>query len=282
MVPRRTRIDSNGFHLGTIAVILLVVLLIWIQNPGVPHDSSISNNDKQAAKRYVHSSNDKPKVSSNLKEGVVGGVAYYHCSRITAESIHQKSTPRQQPQSLVLLHGAKFTKKYWKSSEILSMFCKNSQASFELSVVALDLTVEASHKDLALVLDALETAEVVTKPVTLVTPSASGKCMVDWLRHQEEASSSRHRLGLYVHRWIPVASGAVQQLDEAQMKRYTGSLSILAIYGDRDKRGKILSERLQEIAAPKTRALEIKGGHPCYLESPSTFVKAVLDFMATA
>ncbi len=97
MVPRRTRIDSTGFHLGTIAVILLVVLLIWIQNPGVPHDSSISNNDKQAAKRYVHSSNDKPKVSSNLKEGVVGGVAYYHCSRMTAESIHQRHDNNRNP-----------------------------------------------------------------------------------------------------------------------------------------------------------------------------------------
>ncbi len=54
-------------------------------------------------------------------------------------------------------------------------------------------------------------------------------------------------------------------------------LSILAVYGNRDKAGKVVSERLQSLA--KAKIVELDGGHPCYLDSPDAFVRTVLEFL---
>lgn len=67
-------------------------------------------------------------------------------------------------------------------------------------------------------------------------------------------------------------------MDE-QVKSLTtvDGLSILAIYGNRDKAGKVVSERLKSLA--KAKLVELEGGHPCYLDSPDAFVQTVLEFL---
>lgn len=175
--------------------------------------------------------------------------------------------------------GAKFTKKDWYTSGILEDFCSRSDRAatggdqLRVSVFALDLPVSANHEDLMKVLDAMQDSDLLIKPVSLVTPSASGKTMVDWA-----ASDDTNLLAKYIQRWIPVAAIAVNNAPRSDMEKLKYlQLPILAIYGDQDAAGKLSSERLQEAANGKV--VELQGRHPCYLDSPARFVTKVLRFL---
>jgi hypothetical protein len=168
------------------------------------------------------------------------------------------------------LHGAAFTKENWKRSGILDKLCKVPK----LTVTALDLNHRGNHDDLKNVLDALREKKLIqsNKPVALVTPSASGYSVVDWF-----TTGSIEELEKYVGHWIPVASPAIKNADETSLNGLKGRLSILAVYGSKDDGGKTVSERLQSYA--DARAVEIYGGHPCYLDSPDDFIKEVMNFL---
>ena len=107
-------------------------------------------------------------------------------------------------------------------------------------------------------------------PVNIITPSASGNTIVDWLSDTAE-------LEQYVHKWIPVASPAIAQADKDKLNEIGKSLPILAIHGDQDKAGGRLSNILGTYSHAKV--VEIPGKHPCYLDSPDLFVKEVRAFL---
>ena len=109
-------------------------------------------------------------------EDVASGISYYYCSTVpnigTAAAISKAG--------LVLLHGSAFSKENWKSSGILDQFCSHVP---DLSVVALDLSVSATHNSLQQVLTALEDDNVISLPIAIVTPSASGFSVVEWVQN---------------------------------------------------------------------------------------------------
>lgn len=110
-------------------------------------------------------------------------------------------------------------------------------------------------------------------PVTLITPSASGYSMVDWV----QSDTSMEVIPRYVNRWIPVASKSVTSLSDQELKRLQ-AISILAIYGDQDSNGKQSSEQLG--AKANAQVLELMGRHPVYLDSPGKFVTEVVEFIS--
>jgi pimeloyl-ACP methyl ester carboxylesterase len=190
--------------------------------------------------------------SSDIVSGTVTGIDYYHCAG--------------KKKHLVLLHGAKFTKENWKTIGILGKFCQYS----ELSVSAMDLPVSAGHEDLQALLTSMEEAGLLTTPVVVVTPSASGKTITDWIKNGDVTT-----LKSFVSLWIPVAAGSVASVSEEQLIGLGNALPIFAIYGNRDVMGQQTTERLANLAGAET--LEIEGGHPCYLDSPDDFVSAILQ-----
>jgi hypothetical protein len=195
---------------------------------------------------------DPSGASSEILSGSISDIPYYHCAG--------------SEKHLVLLHGAAFSKEDWLSSGILSGFCANDK----LSVSALDLPVSAGHAQLKSLLVAMEEYALVQRPVVLVTPSASGKTITDWLKNGDLTEIPK-----YVSKWIPVAAVSVASASDSQLSSLRGSLPTFAIYGSRDSMGKSVSDKLVNLSDAKS--LEIDGGHPAYLDSPQAFIAAVLE-----
>jgi hypothetical protein len=185
-------------------------------------------------------------------------VAYYHCA--------YRMSP-EKSKHLVLLHGAKFTKEDWKTSGIMDTFCENPN----LSISAMDLSTSAGHDDLMGMLLAMKDSLKINLPVALVTPSASGGTITDWM-----ATGDLADLPNFVQKWIPVACGKVETSTEDQLARMARlvNFEVFAIYGDKDSGGREVTERLEHFVGANT--LELKGGHPCYLDSPEEFCSAVV------
>merc|ERR1712238_214888 len=210
---------------------------------------------------------------------------------------------------LVLLHGSAFTKEDWKTTtegiHILSLF---HQEFPSLSITAVDLPVSADHHQLVALLEAMvqhPTHNLISSfPIAgLVTPSASGKSMTDWIcsNNENEKENNNHndtvllpitKLSQYIHYWIPVASNSVKHCTEAQLQQ-AGALSqhnhendsnsdsdsssffeILAIYGNLDTTGKKITEQ-KLVPYTNAKSLQLLGQHPVYLDSPLEFVQAI-------
>ena len=193
--------------------------------------------------------------SGEIMSGMVNDIPYYHCAG--------------NGKHLVLLHGAHFTKEDWKTSGILESLCKSKG----VAAFAMDLPVSAGHQELKTLLTSMQNNQLLTLPVVLVTPSASGKTITDWMTKGNVA-----QLPSYISKWIPVAAGSVSNLSDEDVGSLQDQISILAIYGSEDAMGKKVTQRLSSLAGAES--LEIEGaGHPCYLDSPAVFVKAVLQTM---
>jgi pimeloyl-ACP methyl ester carboxylesterase len=192
------------------------------------------------------------------KEGSVDGVAYYHCSATATENVHH----------LVLLHGASFTKENWNQG-ILDQFCAVPQ----VSVTPLDLSAYAGNDDLRSILDSLEASSdvQVSKPVVLVTPSASGYTIVDWITNGDVSLIPE-----YIETWVPIASGSLSSATDQQVQSL-GDLPVLAIYGNGDSGGVKVSQRLGDLVG--ATVVELVGGHSVYLDQPDDFVNEVLSFL---
>jgi hypothetical protein len=220
--------------------------------------------------------------NTKLVEDSIVGIPFYSCSATSPSSTQTTTTATTPTTTLVLLHGAAFTKEDWKMSGIFDRFCHSLPDSSV--VVALDLPVSAGHDELQKVLTALTTttpessadtvAAAISLPVTLITPSASGYSMVDWVK----TDTSMEIIPQYVNHWIPVASKSVISLSDQELERLQ-AISILAIYGDQDSSGKQMSELLG--AKANARVQELMGRHPVYLDSPGAFVRQVVEFIST-
>ena len=243
-----TRRPKNGDVKGALSLALIGVFLALVLYFSVGREASskLSQTEEFAMTKEVVST-----VSSTIESGIVSGIAYYHCGG--------------SEEHLVLLHGAAFSKEEWNSSGILSLLCVGDR----LSVSALDLPVSAGHAQLKSLLIAMEDSALIQRPVALVTPSASGKTITDWLEKGDV-----NEIPLYVSKWIPVAAGSVAKASESQLSTLKATLPIFAIYGSRDAMGQHVSERLATLSG--ATVLEIDGGHPAYLDSPKAFVAAVL------
>lgn len=252
-------------------LIALIVVVKWTSESEPAMSFSDTDDVNTLSTSSSSSSKDVMKSSSNQGEfhlGNVGGIPYYYCdARKDASDADDESTDIVD---MVLLHGARFTKEDWKTSGILSKLCNVSR----LMVVALDLPNGSNHEDLKTALEGLRQDRVLSfQPATIITPSASGYSIVDWI-----TSGPMESLLQYVGRWIPVASPAVLKASEEAFQGVAGKLPILAINGNQDGMGQKSSQRLEQLAGAK--AIEINGGHPCYLDSPDDFIQHVLSFLS--
>lgn len=242
--PAKKSRPLGFFRQDTIAHSVAALLLVLVVTYGVVGLGA----KKAKGIETLHS-----KGIAAIQSGEIDSIPYYHCD---GNGSH-----------LVLLHGSRFTKEDWKTSGIMDIFCEVT----DLSVSAIDLPVSKDHEDLQKLLISMENANFLARPVTLVTPSASGKTMTDWIDHGNISEIQN-----FISTWIPVAAGSVGTLDDANLDtlKKDSSISILAIYGSRDAMGARVSTKLEEQAGASK--LEIEGGHPCYLDSPKDFTDAVL------
>ena len=198
---------------------------------------------------------------SSVTIPVVGDVPFYQCQ---ASSLSPTT-------NLVLLHGAAFTKEDWKTSGILEKLCASNS---KLAVTAMDLPVSADHQQLKQMLDEMITEKIIDRlPVALVTPSASGKTISDWMK-----TGNMQEIPNYIFKWIPVASGSVKTVAEdkvGSLKSLSQNFSIFAIYGDQDTMGEKVTNYLGTTGGAKT--LQLPGRHPVYLDSPDAFVQNILE-----
>lgn len=184
------------------------------------------------------------------------GVPYYHCDR----------NKDKLGTDILLLHGASFSKENWRRKDIIDDLCQH------VTVVASDLSVSANSNVLMSMLDRFEAAGVMRLPITVVTPSASGRSIVTWL----QGVSSIDDMPKYVKTWVPVAPYSVLSATDAQLSALIEQdVEVLAINGDRDKSGGQVSERLGGLADAKVVVLD--GGHAVYLSSPEEFAETVLE-----
>jgi pimeloyl-ACP methyl ester carboxylesterase len=241
-----------------------------------PATSSPTEPEATAAPTGTFSGFDATKNAAvTLEEGTTSSdsIAFYHCSGGGNSISH-----------VVLLHGASFSKDNWKRSGVLDLFC----AWENVAVTALDLEVSARHDKLLSLLKGLPNDLSTFKgsknipPVVaaLVSPSASGFTMVDWLLSDEVAETLPQMIQL----WVPVACGSVLSANEddltAGMAAAGSDWPILAIHGDEDSSRS--SDQLAELAnktsgGGSVTVVELPGPHAVYLHSQAAFVETVLD-----
>ena len=233
----------------------------------------LKQNDRNSKSSNNNSTSNKKTAS--LLQGTVGKdrIAYYHQPALS---------PTEENHHLVLLHGSAFSKEDWKTSGILGLFGRDFPS---IAITALDLPVAADHTQLKALLSSMRDVDLIEQlPISgLVTPSASGKSVTDWIATTREqagtaaaTSGSYLDMEAYLSTWIPVASYSVAKCTTAELKALkhkTSGVSVLAIYGDRDSRGKKAMRRLRDYSG--ATLLELPGKHPVYLDSPDAFVKAV-------
>ena len=200
-------------------------------------------------------------------------IAYFHCGPRHTPAYGKKHGHGE----LLLLHGARFTKEDWKSSGIMKSLCKDSKKRPGLSVTALDLSVSANGAALLSVFDALVREKVLSgDPVVIVTPSASGKAMLT-LGEVNDVKSESRSIGDVVAMWVPVACGGILKANEEALAVFA-KIPVLAIYGSDDPvAGGQSSQRLVDLVG--AAKVELKGGHPVYLDSPKEFVELLFDHM---
>lgn len=185
-------------------------------------------------------------------------VPYYHCNQ----------NQREVGTDILLLHGASFSKENWRRKGIIDNMCQ------QVTVVASDLSVSADSNVLMAMLDRLERAGMIRLPLTVVTPSASGRAIVSWL----QGASPMDDMAKYVSIWVPVAPYSVLSATDSQLKLLLEyNIGVLAINGDGDRSGMQVSERLVDVA--DADSVELEGGHAVYLSSPDEFVETVLGFI---
>jgi len=181
---------------------------------------------------------------------------------------------------LMLLHGAKYTKEDWVTSGILEMFCL--KGGHKINVVALDLSISADGNGLYDAFNSLVGGNVLSgKPVTVISPSASGKSVVDLTLSTFGSEDRQQIFRSIISAWIPVASPAVLRVREKNEHVFSifqsMGIPVLAINGKKDAMGKKVTDKLVHTAG--AMPVELKGGHACYLDSPNEFVDSVLTFL---
>jgi len=242
-------------------------------------------NDTDSSKG-ITVTNGKTKV---LTSSSTISLPYLHCGHIFYTNGSFDPTTDVE---IILLHGAAFTKQDWEHSGILQSLCTNgnrpengAEQERRISVVALDLSVKSTGDILHSAVHALyKHANVLSgTPPVVVSPSASGKAMVELAQYYHENSTQTSNGGLLKKTasvWITVASPAVlsPKVQDSELRSYvTAEIPVLAIHGDEDKMGRKVTKRLVNVV--NAEGVELTGKHPCYLDSPGEFVTTVLDFV---
>ncbi|XP_030633154.1 putative protein-lysine deacylase ABHD14B [Chanos chanos] len=176
--------------------------------------------------------------------------------------------------SVLLLHGIRFSSENW------------------LKIGTLKTLAEAGHRAVAIDLPGLGHSKAAQAPaavgelapgaflqqvcaglqlgaVVLISPSLSGMYSLPFLLQH----------GADVKAYVPVAPICTDKITAEQY--HSVQTPTLIVYGDQDTQlGEVSLSNLKNL--PNHKVVVMKGaGHPCYLDDPETWHKALLDFLKT-
>lgn len=176
--------------------------------------------------------------------------------------------------SVLLLHGIRFSSENWLNIGTLDTLAKAG-----CRCVAIDLPGLGRSKDaeapapvgqlapgqfLRHVCEGLNLA-----PVLIISPSLSGMYSLPFLMQHPSM----------VRAYVPVAPICTEKFTAEQYQSV--KVPSLIVYGDQDSQlGAVSLNNLKNLA--NHSVVVMKGaGHPCYLDDPDTWHKALLDFIST-
>lgn len=231
----------------------------------------------------------KVRSNTNKNHGADNEISYYHCGpKYNLYNLNQEI-------EILLLHGAKYSKKDWLNKGVLQKLCVGT------SVTAVDVDLSSNNGstntknnriiDLFNIFNSLIEGGVISgKPLTIVTPSESGNIILTLakyaktIKHAESKFSdiSIHEgeyLDKIVHTWIPIATYSVLDImDDALDIFKEHNIPILSINADTDMHGKEVTRYLVKYV--NAYEAEISGGHDsCYLDNPYDFSVILFDFL---
>uniref|UniRef100_A0A671SHT4 Protein ABHD14B-like n=1 Tax=Sinocyclocheilus anshuiensis TaxID=1608454 RepID=A0A671SHT4_9TELE len=176
---------------------------------------------------------------------------------------------------VLLLHGIRFSSESWlRIGTLESLAAAGYRAVYRFLAICLCLGQSkaapapapvgqlAPGVFLRQVCEALQTG-----PVVIISPSLSGMYSLPFLfQHSEQVKA-----------YIPVAPICTEKFTAEQYSSV--QTPALIVYGDQDTQlGEASLSNLKNL--PNHKVVVMKGaGHPCYLDDPETWHKAVLDFL---
>ncbi|XP_062852768.1 protein ABHD14B [Trichomycterus rosablanca] len=175
---------------------------------------------------------------------------------------------------VLLLHGIRFSSLNWNSIGTLQALAAAGHRALAIDLPGLG---ESKAAEAPAAVGELAPAEFLkqvckglnTGPVVLISPSLSGMYTLPFLFQFTE----------HVKAYIPVAPICT---DKFKAEQYNAvQVPTLIVYGDQDtQQGELSLSNLKNL--PNHKVVVMKGaGHPCYLEDPVTWHKAVLEFLQT-
>eukprot|EP00565_Helicotheca_tamesis_P005485 CAMPEP_0185738162 /NCGR_PEP_ID=MMETSP1171-20130828/32189_1 /TAXON_ID=374046 /ORGANISM="Helicotheca tamensis, Strain CCMP826" /LENGTH=279 /DNA_ID=CAMNT_0028409289 /DNA_START=8 /DNA_END=845 /DNA_ORIENTATION=+ len=273
MKPANTRRGPSYLAITSVVAILAVVSMLMIKS-GSKEESleAVTDTDLKTKTEKVAGGSSpadilESKVDLTGDGQVQPKLEYFQC--VNGEGGDSNNIPE-----VVLLHGAAFTKKNWLESGILRDLCdaEDDEGNRIPSVTALDLTVNANGEQFLKAYEVLVKEKVLSgSPVVVVSPSASGKSVVDLAEMSKSSGSPQILRG-----WVPVACPAVGSASKTTLEAFKSmKIPILAVYGDQDRTGEARTSPLENYAGAESKILE--GRHPAYLDSPGEFVEIFFD-----
>ncbi|KAM6980185.1 putative protein-lysine deacylase ABHD14B [Aplochiton taeniatus] len=174
--------------------------------------------------------------------------------------------------SVLLLHGIRFTSENW-----LNIGTLETLANAGCRAVAIDLPGLGQSKSAEAPAAVGELAPggflkqvcegLGLGPVVVISPSLSGMYSLPFLlQHQA-----------LVRAYVPVAPICTEKFTAEQYRSV--QTPALIVYGDQDSQlGEVSLDNLKNLA--NHSVVVMKGaGHPCYLDDPETWHKALMDFL---
>lgn len=173
---------------------------------------------------------------------------------------------------VLLLHGIRFSSENWQKIGTLDTLAAAGYRALAIDLPGLGQSkaavAPAAVGELAPAVFLRQVCEgLQTGPVVIISPSLSGMYSLPFLFQHSELLKA----------YIPVAPICTEKFTAEQY----GSIQTpaLIVYGDQDTQlGEVSLNNLSQL--PNHRVVVMKGaGHPCYLDDPETWHKAVLDFL---
>ena len=223
---------------------------------------------------------------------------------ISVHCIRSNASPNNKKVDVLLLHGAKFSAKTWERYGLKSLFVdiklfklfkcfvysilisigtleKLSDSGF--TAIAIDLPGSGSTESLKndhqphIILERIIKSLGLSRPV-IISPSKSGLYSLDYLLRNPDGVAA----------FIPIApvfpenfTNFSSELPTSDIAKALALVPAFVVWGSLDTPGKRRSKVLLNVF-PKALPFEIENGsHPCYLDQPDMFNRAVTAFLAS-
>uniref|UniRef100_A0A8C6SXC3 Putative protein-lysine deacylase ABHD14B n=1 Tax=Neogobius melanostomus TaxID=47308 RepID=A0A8C6SXC3_9GOBI len=176
--------------------------------------------------------------------------------------------------SVLLLHGIRFSSENWLKIGTLEVLAKAGCRCVAIDLPGLGQSKAAESPapvgQLApgqFLRDVCESLDLA--PVVIISPSLSGMYSLPFLMQHPSM----------IRAYIPVAPICTEKFSAEQYQSV--QVPSLIVYGDQDSQlGEVSLNNLKNLT--NHRIIVMKGaGHPCYLDDPDTWHRALIDFIST-